>query len=83
MAGCRIFYGFTVAYLQIIDPLGIWLQTQISKFQTGINDVYIKYLLWNRYQMNATSPHWSLVNIGSGDGLVPSGSKALSEPMLT
>ena len=33
--------------------------------------------------MNATTPHWSLVNIGSGNGLVPSGNKPLPEPMLT
>ena len=33
--------------------------------------------------MNATTPNWSLVNIGSGNGLVPSGNKPLPEPMLT
>ena len=31
---------------------------------------------------NATRHHWWLVNIGSGDGLVPSGSKPLPEPMF-
>ena len=56
-------------------PLGIWLQSHISKFQTHFNDKYLKYLLWNCFQVNATTPHWSLVNIGSGNGLVPSGSK--------
>ena len=34
-------------------------------------------------QVNATRPYWWLVNIGSGNGLVPSGNKPLSEPMLT
>ena len=33
--------------------------------------------------MNATNPHWWLVNVGSGNGLVLSGSKPLPEPMLT
>ena len=33
--------------------------------------------------MNATIPRWSLVNIGSGNGLVPSGNKPLPEPTLT
>ena len=33
--------------------------------------------------MNATRPYWWLVNIGSGNGLVPSGNKPLPEPMLT
>ena len=31
----------------------------------------------------ATKPHWSLVNIDSGNGLVPSGNKPLPKPMLT
>ena len=42
-----------------------------------------KYFLWNCYQVNAKTPHWSPVNIGSGNGLVPSGNKPLPEPMLT
>ena len=33
--------------------------------------------------MNATRPYWWSVNIGSGNGLVPSGNKPLPEPMLT
>ena len=33
--------------------------------------------------MNATTPHWSLINIGSGNSLVLSGNKPLPEPMLT
>ena len=33
--------------------------------------------------LNAKGPHWWLVNIGSGNGLVPSVNKALPEPMLT
>ena len=64
-------------------PWGIWLQSQIIKFQTHFNDKYLKYFLWNCYHVNATTPHWSLVNIGSGNGLVPSGNKPLPEPMLT
>ena len=34
-------------------------------------------------QVNATSPHWWLVNVGSRNSLVLSGSKPLPEPMLT
>ena len=67
----------------LIGPWGIWLQSQISKFQTHFNDKYLKYFLWNCYQVKATTPHWSLVNIGSSNGLVPSGNKPLPEPMLT
>ena len=67
----------------LTSPWGMWLQSQISKFQIHFNDRYLKYFLWNCYQVNATTPHWSLVNIGSGNGLVPSGNKPLPEPMLT
>ena len=66
-----------------LRPRGIWLQSRISKFQTHMNDKYLKYFLWNCYQVNASTPHWSLVNIGSGNGLMPSGNKPLPEPMLT
>ena len=52
-----------------------------SKLISKINISSI--FLWNCYQVNATKPHWSLVNIGSGNGLVPSGNKPLPEPMLT
>ena len=38
--------------------------------------------MWNCPQVNATRPHWQLLNIGSGNGLVPSGNKPLPEPML-
>ena len=44
--------------------------------QTHFNDKYLKCFLWNCYQVNATIPHWSLVNIGSSNGLVPSGTWA-------
>ena len=33
--------------------------------------------------LNATRPHWWVVNIGPGNGLVLSGNKPLPEPMLT
>ena len=69
--------------LNSLDPGGIWLQSQISKFQTHFNNKYLKYFLWNCYQVNATTPQWSLVNIGSVNGLAPSGNKPLPEPMLT
>ena len=40
-------------------------------------------LLWICSQMNVTGPYWWWVNIGSGNGLVPSANKPLPEPMLT
>ena len=50
--------------------------------ETHFSDKYLKYFLWNSYQVN-TTPHWSLVNNGSGNDLVPSSNKPLHEPMLT
>ena len=34
-------------------------------------------------QLNTMEPHWCHVSIGSGDGLVPSGTKPLTEWLLT
>ena len=42
------------------------------------------FFLWNCPQVNATRPHWLLVNIiGSGNRSAPSGNKLLHGPMLT
>ena len=54
-----------------------------SNFQTDSSDWWLRYLLWNYPNMNVTGLHWWSVNIGSGNGLVPSGTKPLPEPMLT
>ena len=54
-----------------------------SNFQTQIKDRYLEYFVWNWHQVNATRPQRLLVNIASGNGLVPSGIKPLSEPTLT
>ena len=36
-----------------------------------------EHYLWNCLQVNATGPHWWLVNIGSSNGLVPSAGLSL------
>ena len=46
-------------------------------------DWRLKHLLWNCPNMNVSGLHWWSVNIGSGNGLVPSGNKPLPEVMLT
>ena len=73
-----LFYGFNS-----LAPGGFDYSLKINKFQTHFNDKYLKYFLWNCYQVNATTPHWSLVNIGSSNGLVPSGNNPLPKQMLT
>ena len=52
-------------------------------FQTDFSDWWLRHLLRNCPDMNVTGLHWWSVNIGSGNGLVPSGNKPLPEPMLT
>ena len=40
--------------------------------------------IWRIFcEIASAIPHWSLVNIGSGNGLVASGNKPLPEPVLT
>ena len=41
------------------------------------------HVLWNYPEVNVIRPDWWLVNIGSGNGLVPSGNKPLPGPVLT
>ena len=57
-----------------------------DKFEWNFRYVIFKWILvtdgWGS-DMNVTGLHWWSVNIGSGDGLVPSGNKPLPEPMLT
>ena len=54
----------------------------IFKLILVVNDWGI-YLLWNCLHMSVIGPYLWQVNIGSGNGLVPSGNKPLPEPMLT
>ena len=54
-------------------------KTEISKHMDWVHE----HFSWNLFQVNATKHLWWYVNIGSGNGLVPSGNKPLPEPMLT
>ena len=61
-----------------------WLiDTWEIRLWSSIRNRYLGYFLWYCPQVNAARPYWWLVNIGSGNGMVPSGSKPLPEPMLT
>ena len=48
-----------------------------------MEESYLDHFLWNCPQVNATRLCSRRVNISSGNGLVPSGTKPLPEPMLT
>ena len=55
----------------------------IYNLQTDFSHWRFRHLLWNCPNMNVTGLQWWSVDIGSGDGLVPSGNKPSPEPMLT
>ena len=52
-------------------------------FQMDFSHWWFMHFLWNWPNMNVTGLHWWSLNIGSGNGLVPSGNKPLPEPILT
>ena len=52
-------------------------------FQASFIDWWLRCLWWNCPQMNVTWHYWWWVNIGSGNGLVTSGTKPLPGPVLT
>ena len=58
------------------------LQSWDGNFQTYIKVRYLEHFMWNCSHVIATRPHWWLVSIGSGNGLVPSGTKAKPLPEL-
>ena len=64
-----------------LAPGGFSYSLKLVNFKL-ISMINILYFLQNCYQVNAATPHWSLVNIGSGNGLVPSGNKPVPGPML-
>ena len=55
----------------------------ICNFQTDFSDWWFMHFLWNCPNMNVIGIHWWSVNIGSSNGLVPTGHKPLPEPILT
>ena len=62
--------------------VAVFFLIYMSGFQAIVSDWWPMYLLWNCPQVNVTGPHQKKVNIGSGNGLVPSGNKPLPEPMV-
>ena len=59
-------------------PLGDFNEIlDLKKFQYSFGDLWLKYLLCNRAELNFTGPYW----ISSGNGLVPSDNKPLPYPI--
>ena len=72
--------------------LGRWVNSLVPEdaaviltkyFQTNIKDRYLEYFLVNCPHVIATGHHWWwLINIGSGNGLVPLSNEPLPKPIL-
>ena len=82
-----------VYYTRFLHLSVLWWWTHASKYggnwfnslspgRCGYN-LKLAIFKLNCLQVNVTGPPWWLVNIGSDNGLVPSGIKPLFEPMLT
>ena len=52
-------------------------------FQIHCTEFWLGNSLWSCSKVNATELHWWDINIDSGNGLVPAGTRPLPEPMLT
>ena len=65
------------------DPYEIWIEFQMNNFRAKFSNWWVRYILWSYPHVVVTRPHCWLVDIRSGNGLVPSGNKSLHEPMLT
>ena len=68
---------------KLIGPWKIWMQFYKRNFYSHFTDWYLQ-IFWRQCpQMNTTELYWWQVNIGWGNGLVPSCIKPLPGPMLT
>ena len=52
-------------------------------FKLKMKDRYLEHSLWNHLELSAKRPYWTLVNIGSENGLVHSGNRPIPEATLT
>ena len=80
------FYWYVSQCQEVAKLIGPWkvLTTfYVSNFQVNFSDWWLRCMVRNCPQVIGTWPCWRYVNIGSGNGLVPSGNKPLPEPMLT
>ena len=67
----------------LVGPWEIWMKFYMSNFQGNFIDLWPRYLFWYCPQINVIRPCQLWVNIGSGNGLVPSSNKPLPEPILS
>ena len=76
-------HNLTSSLVDSLVPRRFESNFKTSNFQADLSDWWLGYLSWNCPQVIIAGPHWWWVNIGSGNGWVPSGNKLLPEPVLT
>ena len=74
-------------YLTQLTPEGCGCYCKLVIFMPHISQLLSRIdifsISWYCPQLNTTRSHWWLVNIDSGNGLVPDGTKPSLEPILT
>ena len=80
----QVWFKFCLSHWSAIYNIMILTHWPLGVAAEILNEQFFRLIsMWNCSQVNATRPHWWLVNIGSGNGLVPSGNTPLPEPILT
>ena len=87
LGGCEVMpgsplYWWGVGITSLAPGRFEWMFRKVI-LKANFTSWWLMYFLWNHHLMNVTQPYLWSVNIGSGNGLVPSGNKPLPEPMLT
>ena len=72
-----------MCHVDSLSPGGSDCNLKFVIFKLISRGGYLEHFFLNFPQVNATKPHRWLVNIDSGKGLVPSGTKPLPELMFT
>ena len=76
---CKMIWDFSALINWSLGHAAVILDER--DFQMHIKFRYFELFLWNCPQ--ATKPHWWLVDISSGNSLVPLGTMPLPDPLLT
>ena len=80
---CQCSYGDNVCHVNsVAHGMGDFNKILEKYFKNDFGDWWLRCRLWNCPQMNTTGFYWWWVNVGSGNGLVPSGIKPLPELIL-
>ena len=78
---CRSTLADPMPHIFVINTL-VPVRCDSNSKKCNFHDI-LKNFLWNCSGVDTENPHWLQADISAGNGLVPSGNKPLTEPMLT